>query len=142
MAGLLHPVRVLLVDDSPTFLQSAAQFLSGHNGIAVSGQARSGQEAVAQVQRLQPDLVLMDVAMPGLSGLEATRLIKRLPEPPRVIIVTMADDPEYRVVAAEAGADGFVPKPRCRTELLPLIQALFALPDPVTALDAPPAMTS
>ena len=138
MIRLLPPVRVLLVDDSLTFLQSAAQFLSGHSGIAVTGQALSGQEAVAQVQLLQPDLVLMDVAMPGLSGLDATRLIKVLPAPPRVIIVTMADDPEYRAVAVEAGADGFVPKTRCRTELLPLIRTLFALPETVAPMDAPP----
>lgn len=128
MTRLLVPVRVLLVDDSLPFLESVVRFLKGHALISISGQAQSGHAAVAQVRATQPDLVLMDVAMPGLSGLEATRMIKALPNAPRVIIVTMSDEPEYRAVAAAVGADGFVAKRSCRTELLPLIGRLFPAP--------------
>lgn len=117
-------IRVLLVDDSVTFLDSAARFLANDPRIEISGRALSGSEAIQQAQRLQPDVVVLDVAMPGMNGLEATRHIKAQPHAPRVIIVTMGDEAEYRAAAHQVGADGFVPKVRCRTHLLPLITAL------------------
>jgi DNA-binding NarL/FixJ family response regulator len=120
-----HPVRVLLVDDSATFLDSATRFLTVDPHIEISGRALSGFEAIDQVRQTAPDVVLMDIAMPGMNGLEATRQIKRHPNAPRVIIVTMSDDPEYHVAAVDVGADGFLPKMHCRTRLLPLIHALF-----------------
>lgn len=119
------PVRILLVDDSPRFLESAERFLSAELGLAVIGSVLSGAEALEQAARLRPDLVLMDVAMPGLDGLETTQHLKAQPGPPRVIILTLYDTPKYRDAAQHAGADGFVPKADFGEKLLPLIDALF-----------------
>ena len=121
----MPPIRVLLVDDNAEFLQSAARFLSVDPRIVIVGCARSGREALDQVALLHPDLVLMDMAMPGMNGLKATRRIKAQPDAPHVIILTLYDNAEYRTAAEAMGADGFVPKWEFGTKLLSLIHTLF-----------------
>ncbi len=103
-------VRILLVDDSNQFLEVAARFLAGQPGLDIVGCAGSGEEAIRQVERLDPDVVLMDVSMPGMGGLEATRRIKARPVPPRIVVVSMHDSHELRRMAEAAGADGYVGK--------------------------------
>lgn len=103
-------MRVLVVDDSPQFAAAITRYLSAVLQLEVVGHARSGLEAIEQVTRLHPDVVLMDWMMPEMDGLEATRRIKRGPHPPQVIIVTLNDGTEYRHQARLAGADGFVSK--------------------------------
>jgi|SRR5581483_3980839 len=117
-------MRVLLVDDSPQFAAAAARFLSAVEKLEIVGQARSGREALEQVASLHPDVVLMDMVMPEMDGLEATRRIKRTDSPPQIIILTLHDGSEYRQQARLAGADGFVSKTDFGTALLPLIQRL------------------
>ena len=119
------PIRILLVDDSPEFLESATRFLSADPRIEIVGRALSGAEAMEQVTRAQPDLVLMDCRMTGMNGLEATRNIKAWPGAPSVIILTFYDDAEYRAAARAAGADGYITKSEFGTALLPFIHALF-----------------
>ena len=121
------PARILLVDDSRRFIESAERFFADELGVTVVGSALSGAEALDQVARLNPDLVLMDVAMPGMDGLEATQHIKARANAPLVIILTFYDTPKYRQAAHQAGADGFVPKADFGEKLLPLIFTL--LPD-------------
>jgi DNA-binding NarL/FixJ family response regulator len=118
-------LRVLLVDDNWAFLGSAEHFLCMEPHLQIVGCVASGQDAVEQVRLLAPDLVLMDLAMPGMTGLMAARLIKAMPHPPRVIILTVHDQPEYHAAAEAAGADGFVAKSEFGSELLPLIDRLF-----------------
>ena len=118
-------VRTLLVDDNPEFLGAAARFLATDPEIEVVGQALSARKAIEEVTRLQPDLVLMDVAMPEMNGLVATRHIKERPNPPRVIVLTLHDNDEYRAQARAAGADGYVSKSEFGTQLLPLIHTLY-----------------
>jgi len=120
------PIRVLLADDHPEFIEAAIRFLSVDPDIEMIGRALSGEDALEQAILLQPDLVLLDLAMPALNGLEATRCIKALAGAPQVIIVTLYDNPEYRTAAAAAGADGFIAKSELTTQLLPLIHYLFA----------------
>lgn len=120
----LVSIKVLLVDDSERFLDSAERFLGAVERIAVVGRARSGPEAVALVERLAPDLVLMDLSMPGMSGLEATRLIKQRLGAPRVIIVSLHDGPNH-LAAATAAADAFVGKADFADAVLPTIDGLF-----------------
>ena len=119
-------VRILLVDDSPEFLDSAAGFLSASACIHIVGRALSGQHALEQAKRLHPDLVLMDLTMPGMNGIEATHRIKKERGAPRVVILTLHDNSEYRAAAAAARADGFITKSEFGTKLLPLIESLFA----------------
>jgi DNA-binding NarL/FixJ family response regulator len=122
----MRPVRVLLVDDNPQFLESATTFLLANAGISVIGCAASGTEALEQVKDLQPDLVLMDVAMPGMDGIEAARRLKAEHEGAiRVVILTLHNISEYRAAAELVHADGFVTKSEFGTELLPLIDSMF-----------------
>lgn len=127
--------RILLVDDSPLFLKFAALFLSQDSEMEIVGRALSGREALTQVERLHPDVVLMDVAMPEMDGLVATRQIKMLPGAPCVVILTFDDNPEYRAAAKTVGADGFVCKAQIAEELLPLIHTLFTDPEAKGELD-------
>jgi DNA-binding NarL/FixJ family response regulator len=92
------------------------------------GSANSGHDAIARAAELKPDLVLIDLAMPGLNGLETTRLLKAHAEAPRVVIMTLYDNAEYREAAREAAADGFIAKSAIRSQLFPMIASLFAKP--------------
>jgi DNA-binding NarL/FixJ family response regulator len=120
-------IRVFLVDDNLEFLEAATNFLKTDPQLEVVGRATSGHEALEQVAALQPDLVLIDLTMPDMSGLEATQQLKSQPNAPRVAILTLHDNPEYRIRAETVHADGFVPKSEVGTQLLPLIHALCPL---------------
>ncbi len=122
----MNKIKVLLVDNSKQFLQSATTFLSQCPSVEVIGTATSGKDAIKKVQELSPDLVLMDIAMPQMNGIEATRCIKGQAGAPKIIILTLHDNTEYRSAAKDAGSDGFVRKSDLRTHLLPMIHALFA----------------
>ena len=142
----MPPTSTFLVDDSPSFLQSAARFLAADERIEVVGVALSGQDALEQVAKLKPDLVLMDLNMPGMNGLEATRRLKAEPDPPRVVILTLNDTEEYRQAATEAQADGFVAKSDLGQKLLPLLESLLPSTDSAAPLvppdSAPPLPTA
>lgn len=118
----MTPVRVLLVDDNPGYLEAAARLLAADPAVHVLGEAGTGEEALAMLNRTQPDVVLMDLSLPGMSGLEATRRIKARPGAPKVVIVTLHDEPEYRAAALGAGADEFVGKADLRSHLWRAIQ--------------------
>ena len=122
------PLRILLVDDSAEFLESAARFLTMYQELLLVGSASSGRDAIAQAAELKPDLVLIDLAMPELNGLETTRLLKARAEAPRVVIMTLYDNAEYRAAAREVAADGFIAKSAMRSQLFPMIASLFAKP--------------
>jgi DNA-binding NarL/FixJ family response regulator len=121
----MNPLRILLVDDSAEFLESAARLLMLHQELCIVGRATSGSSALEQVAVLNPDLVLMDLAMPGMNGLEATRQIKARPAAPRVVIMTLYDVAEYRAAAKAATADGFIAKSSMRSQLMPMLAGLF-----------------
>jgi len=116
--------RLLLVDDSAEFLESAEYFLRKQNNVEVVGRALDGDFVLDEVLRLAPDLVLMDIAMPGLSGLEVTRRLKARPFPPVVVLVTLYDAPEYRAAALAVGADGFVSKADFCTGVLGVLSTI------------------
>jgi DNA-binding NarL/FixJ family response regulator len=113
---------MLLADDNPAFLELANRFLDSRPSVEVVGSVGSGQAAVDAVDRLRPDLVLLDLAMPEMSGLDATRLIKAAPDAPQVIIVTLWGSAEYRKAATDVGADGFVTKADLMDRLVPTIR--------------------
>ena len=103
-------IRALIVNDSPFVVRSVGLFLKGQKGVEVVGSAANGQEAVQRVAVLRPDLVMMDVRMPEMDGLEATRRIKRRRALPVVIIFALEDSEGCRLAAKTAGADAFVGK--------------------------------
>jgi DNA-binding NarL/FixJ family response regulator len=102
--------RVLIVDDDPLVRSALTLMLGGQSGVEVVGHAGDGREGVALAASLRPDVVLMDIRMPLLNGLEATREMHARPEPPRVIVLTTFDADEHVVGALAAGADGFLLK--------------------------------
>jgi DNA-binding NarL/FixJ family response regulator len=119
-------IRALLVDDNAEFLDTAARFLATHSPLRVVGRAATGASAIEQAAFLKPDLVLLDLAMPGIGGMETLARLKRLEDPPRVVIVTLHDGLAYRTAAFRAGADAFVSKDQFAGAIAPLIEELFA----------------
>jgi DNA-binding NarL/FixJ family response regulator len=102
-------VRVLIVDDDP-LVRSGLRMLLHGDGIEVVGEAGDGAEGVAQAAALGPDVVMMDIRMPGVDGLSATESIRRGPNPPAVIVLTTFDGDEHVLRALRAGAAGFLLK--------------------------------
>lgn len=122
----MRPISVLYVDDHHLFLRLATRFLQeqGDGEITLAGVAHNGYEALSQAQALRPHVILLDLAMPGLSGLEVIpRLQAILPEV-AIIVVTGHKAEWYREVALAAGADDFVAKASLTTDLLPAIRQL------------------
>jgi DNA-binding NarL/FixJ family response regulator len=117
-------LTLLLVDDHEGFLNAAKRHFRTVPWLTVVGQALNGLEAIAMTESLRPAVVLMDLAMPEMGGLQATRLIKAQTDPPHVFIASHFDDPEHREHAARAGADGFVSKLNYVQEVMPLLADL------------------
>ncbi|MCY7394831.1 MAG: response regulator transcription factor [Nocardioides sp.] len=103
-------VRILVFDDDPLVRSALALMLGGQPDHEVVGEAADGRAGVEQVDRLRPDVVLMDIRMPRLDGLEATRMLHARSDPPRVIVLTTFDADAYVLQAVAAGADGFLLK--------------------------------
>ena len=120
----MRNLNVLLVDDHEGFIHAAVRHLRRLKWITVIGSAANGIEAIAQCEALQPDAVLMDLAMPEMGGLQATRLIKAQDGPPYVVIASHFDDAEHREHAQRAGADAFVSKLSYIHDVVPLLEAL------------------
>jgi DNA-binding NarL/FixJ family response regulator len=120
----MKTVTVLLADDHPAFLSAAMRQLRKVDWIRVVGTACNGIEAVALAEELRPDAVLMDLAMPEMGGLQATRIIKAQDHPPFVVINSHFDDPEHREHAVRSGADGFASKLTYLNDTLPLLERL------------------
>lgn len=116
-------IRLLIVDDHDAFLNAAERHLRRAEHVAIVGRGRNGIEAVALADELKPDVVVLDLAMPEMGGLQATRLIKAQDEPPFVVIASHFDDAEHREHAQRAGADAFISKLNYIAELLPIIDA-------------------
>ncbi len=106
----MEPIKVLLVDDHTLFRKGIRMILEQMPDVEVAGEAATGEEAVARAHELVPDVILMDIKMPGINGIEATRQI--LKENPHIgiILVTMFDDPESVFSGMRAGARGYVLK--------------------------------
>ena len=103
-------IKILIVDDLAEVRQDLRTILQLAQDLEIVGEAANGIEAVQLLDKLSPDVVLMDLAMPGLDGLEATRQIKGRHPSKRVVVLTIHDDDLSRERAAEAGADAFVEK--------------------------------
>lgn len=121
------PIRVLVVDDHPIVINGLTQVIEGggKGRIIVSGTAANGLEAIDAVKRDRPDVVLMDIDMPKLDGIEATRRIRQMPEAPEVIIITALDHDDQSLRAGAAGASGFLLKSEDPQRLAAAIEDVF-----------------
>ncbi len=119
-------ISVLLVDDNPGFLRTLASFLerSAQGELVIAGTALGGKEALTKVQSLRPQVILIDLAMPDLHGLEAIPQLRSMLPDAGIVALTFLDSECYRQAALEAGANDFVSKTRLDTELLPAIWKL------------------
>ncbi len=113
---------VLVVDDDPLVRSALGLMLGGRPDLEVVGEAADGREALQRVRELAPSVVLMDIRMPVMNGLEATRALQRVPDPPRVIVLTTFAADEYVVQALAAGADGFLLKDTPPADIVAAIQ--------------------
>ena len=120
-----NPIRVLLVDDSPVFLASAGETVGQCPGLELAGAATSGAEALALIAQTAPDLVLMDLNMPGMNGLEATRHAKAIAPATRVMLISVQRGEDLRRAAIAAGADAFVAKDDLGAEFLQHLRTWF-----------------
>ena len=119
-------VKVLLVDDHAILREGVHALLAREPDITVVGEAGDGQEALEKVPRLRPDVVIMDIVMPRMNGLEATRLIREKYPHVRVLILSMYDDHEYVVQIIQAGASGYVLKRVVTEDLVRAIHEVHA----------------
>ncbi|WP_372632014.1 response regulator [Cohnella sp.] len=117
-------LRLLLADDHPMFLEGLAANLQNEEGIEVAGQAADGNEVVRLAELLQPDVILMDVNMPGQNGIEATREIIRTSPHIGILILTMFDDDASVFSAMRSGARGYLLKGAQKEEILRAIHAV------------------
>ena len=118
------PVRILLVDDHAVIRQALRMLLEAQQDIEVIGDVENGRDAVAAVERITPDVVLMDVVMPGLNGLEATRQIRRVSPSTRVVMLTGFVDENQLREAIRSGASGYIIKKSDVSELVLAIQTV------------------
>lgn len=121
----MENIRVLLAEDHTIVRQGLISILEKHPGIIVVAEAEDGREAVAAVEKLNPDVVLMDFSMPGLNGLEATRQIKQWNPNTKILILTRHSNREYIESLVKAGASGYLVKNSAVDELVLAIQTVF-----------------
>jgi len=116
-------IRLLLVDDHAVVRSGLRMLLEDQGEMEIAGEAGTAEEALRAVAALSPDVVLMDIGLPGLSGIEAARQIRRLRPETAVVALTIHEDEEYFFKMLEAGAVGYVPKRAAPEELISAIQA-------------------
>ncbi|MBG6103223.1 DNA-binding NarL/FixJ family response regulator [Micromonospora vinacea] len=120
------PIRVVIVDDDPLVRGMLTLMLDGADGIVVVGEAADGATAITAVDRHLPDVVLMDIRMPGVNGITATERLRRRHRPPEIIVLTTFDTDEHVVRALRAGASGFLLKDTPPEQISQAVRAVAA----------------
>jgi two-component system response regulator NreC len=115
-------IRLLLVDDHAVVRSGLKMLLEGQEDVEIAGEAGTASEAINQISKVQPDVILMDIGLPDMSGIDATREIKQLWPGVSVVALTIHEDEEYFFKMLEAGASGYVPKRAAPEELLTAIR--------------------
>ena len=122
----MSKIKVLVVDDHAMFRQGICALVGSYEDLEVVGEAENGREAVEKVREYSPEVVLMDIAMPIMGGLEATRRIQKEAPNTKVLVLTQYDDSEYVLSLVRAGARGYISKTATASELISAIRAVNA----------------
>lgn len=120
----MTPIRVLIVDDQQMIREGISLILKSHPDIEVVGEAANGREALAKVEETQPDVVLMDISMPELNGIDATAMVKRRFPKVKVLTLTVHDAEGYILQLLRAGASGYIVKKAAGDELVEAIRSV------------------
>ncbi|MDP2885138.1 MAG: response regulator transcription factor [Ignavibacteria bacterium] len=123
---LVKKIRLLLVDDHPIVREGIKSALSTKKNISIVGEAATGEEAMVKARKLLPDVILMDINMPGMSGLETSRRLRKSVPDSRILALTMHENREYVLEMTQIGARGYVFKDSSPSELLRAIEAVHA----------------
>ena len=121
----MNKIKVLVVDDHAIMRDGIRALLGLHDDIEIVGEASEGKEAIEKVRELAPDVVVMDIAMPGMDGLEATRRIRKKSPKVKVLVLTQHDNREYILSAIKAGTTGYVPKRALGSDLVSAIRTVY-----------------
>ncbi len=117
-------IHILLADDHTILRAGLRMMLNAQSDFEVIGEAQDGRQAIQEAQRLQPDVILMDITMPDMNGIEATRQIKKLLPETKVLILTMHEHDEYVFQALRAGASGYMLKEAADTDLISALRVI------------------
>jgi DNA-binding NarL/FixJ family response regulator len=118
--------RILIVDDHPAVRRSLRSLVQSRAGWEVCGEAADGLDALEKAKQFKPDVILLDISMPRMNGIEATPVIHREVPQSEIFIVTQYETPEMARLVAEAGAQGYVPKSPVWTALVPAIESVVS----------------
>lgn len=129
---MTEPIRILVVDDHVLFREGVRAVLDTEPGFEIVGEAGNGDEAVVRAERVRPDVVLLDLRMPGTDGLTAIHRLRRQPEPPSILVLTTYDADHDVIPAMRAGATGYLLKDATRSTLIGAVRAA-ARGEPVMA---------
>ncbi len=135
----MDKIKILVVDDHAIMRDGIRALLDLADDIEIVGEAPEGKEAIEKVRELTPDVVIMDITMPGMDGLEATRRIRKKNPKVKILVLTQHDKREYILLAIRAGANGYIPKRALGSELLSAIRTVnqgdsFLYPSAAAAL--------
>ncbi|MBI5934920.1 MAG: response regulator transcription factor [Chloroflexi bacterium] len=122
----MNPIKILLVDDHDVVRTGLRSFLGGQADVLVTAEARNGEEALLRAEELKPDLVIMDITMPGMDGLEATRKLKARQPECLALALTVHEDKQYFMEMLAAGASGYITKQAAADDLMAAIRSVAA----------------
>ncbi len=121
----MRKIKILIADDHAIMREGIRALLNVHDDFEIVGEASEGKEAIEKTQELAPDVVIMDISMPTMDGLEATRRIIRKNPRAKVLVLTQHDNREYILSAIKAGVAGYVPKKALGSDLVSAIRAVY-----------------